>query len=73
MPKMDLRFLIGKALTNDQFKDLLINNPEQAASQAGVTLPQAQMDALKKMTEDDWNKMETTIYDQQISTSTCEA
>lgn len=73
MPQRDLRYLIGLALIDDEFKKKLIADPQKAAEVMNCTLTPQQLAALEKMTEDDWAAIETATYDEQLATSPCEA
>lgn len=71
MPKKDLKFLIGKALTDDEFKARLQRDPQGAAKDEGCTITSAQADVLKGMNPGDWEKIESVLIDTMIATSDC--
>lgn len=71
MTKKDLRFLIGKALTDDKFKERLQSDPQGAAADEGCTITSAQADVLKNMKSGDWDKIESVLFDTMIATSDC--
>ncbi len=71
MAKKDLRFLIGKALTDDAFKGRLQSNPEAAAKDCDCSITSAQADVLKNMKPGDWDKIESVLFDTMIATSDC--
>lgn len=73
MPQKDLRYLIGKALTDDDFKAQLLDDPEATAQSEGCTITPQQANALRKMTPDDWNRIETVLFDTMLATSPCSA
>ncbi len=71
MATKDLKFLIGKALTDDAFKERLQKDPEGAATDAGCTITSAQATVLKNMKPGDWEKIESVVLDTMIATSDC--
>ena len=71
MPKKDLKFLIGKALTDDAFKERLQSDPEGAVAAERCTITPTQADVLKNMSPGDWDKIESVVFDTMIATSDC--
>jgi hypothetical protein len=52
----DLRAVAGKALADPEFRKKLIDNPEAAVKEAGIELSEEQMQALKEMDKEQFEK-----------------
>lgn len=71
MPAKDLKFLIGKALTDNAFKARLQSDPNAAAGDHHCTITPDQANVLKSMKPGDWDKIESVVFDTMILTSDC--
>ena len=71
MAKKDLRFLIGRALTDDKFKTRLRKNPRAAANECNCSITDDQVEAIEGMSLQEWKKIESVVYDTMIATSDC--
>jgi len=56
----DLREVAGKAITDPEFRQRLLDDPEMAVKSAGIELSDEQLDALKDM---DKSQMEKGLAD----------
>ena len=52
----DLRTIAGKALADPDFRQKLLDDPEGAVAEAGVELAPEQMEALKELDKEEFEK-----------------
>jgi hypothetical protein len=65
--KEEMERLIGRAVTNKDFRDKLMADPEQAAKDAGFNLSADEVDSLRKSINKITANSTTEQIDQQLS------